>query len=329
MTDGTQTTLFELPKRRIEPAAPRPEHVELVAKLPASLGLGTMSWAFPGWRGLVFAAGSSPERLAAEGLAAYAAHPLLRAVEIDRSFYEPLSNEQLRAMAAEVPDDFQFMVKAHQECTLARFPAHARYGKKSGSVNPRFLDAAYASEVVVGPTREGLAGKLRALLFQFSPEDHGPPGSFAERLAAFLAALPRGVTYAVELRNSALFTPAYGAALAATGAVHCHNAWSDMPSVLAQAKAIPPRARHPLIVRWLMRPGDSYARAGERLAPFDRIVEEDAPRRDAIARLVVRALQHEVPVLVFVNNDAEGCAPESIARLAVAVAEGLSRAEQP
>jgi hypothetical protein len=39
---------------------------------------------------------------------------------------------------------------------------------------------------------------------------------------------------------------------------------------------------------------------------------------------VVRALQHEVPVIVLVNNDAEGCAPESIARLALAVADGLA-----
>lgn len=325
MTASTQATLFELPKARVAPAPARAEHVELAARLPAALRFGTMSWSFPGWRGIVYAADASAERLAAEGLAAYAAHPLLRAVEIDRSFYEPLSSERLQPMAAEVPDDFRFVVKAHQECTLRRFPAHARYGKKSGAVNTRFLDPAYASDVVVGPTRDGLGDKLAALLFQFSPEDQGPPEVFAERLAAFLAALPRGVTYAVELRSPALFTPAYAAALAAAGAVHCHNAWSDMPSVLTQAKVVPPSARSPLLVRWLLRPGDSYAKAGDRLAPFDRIAEEDAPRRGVIARLVTRALQHEVPAIVLVNNDAEGCAPESIARLARSIADSLTQ----
>jgi uncharacterized protein YecE (DUF72 family) len=323
MTASPQGTLFELPPRRVEPAAARAEHVELAARLPAGLRLGTMSWAFAGWRGLVYAPDASAERLASSGLAAYALHPLLRAVEIDRSYYESLASEQLAQLASEVPDDFRFVVKAHQECTVRRFPAHPRYGKKAGSPNPRFLDPAYAGDVVVGPTVEGLGDKLGALLFQFSPEEHELPELFAERLSSFLSALPRACTYTVELRSPGLFTPAYAAALAEAGGVHCHNAWSEMPSVLAQAKVVPPPARRPLIVRWLLRPGDSYAAAGARLSPFDRLSEPDEPRRSTIARLVTRALQHDVPALVLVNNDAEGCAPESIARLARVIADGL------
>jgi len=242
-------------------------------------------------------------------------------VEIDRSYYDPLSSESFRGLAEQVPEGFRFLVKAHQACTIQRFPQHARYGKKRGGENPLFLDAAYASEAVIGPTLEGLGVKLSGLLFQFSPEDFGAPQRFAERLQSFLAGLPKGVTYAVELRNPSLFTPAYAAALAAGGAVHCHNAWGELPSVLAQAKALPPVARRPLVVRWLFPPGDSYAAASERLAPFDRIVAEDVTRRAAIARLVANALRHDVPALVLVNNDAEGCAPESIERLARAIVE--------
>jgi uncharacterized protein YecE (DUF72 family) len=316
-----QGTLFELPREEVEAAPARPEHAQLAARLPAGVRLGTMSWTFPGWRGIVYAATARSERLAAEGLAAYAQHPLLRAVEIDRSYYEPLSSEGSRIFADQVPEDFRFLVKAHQACTIRRFPQHARYGKRRGEENPLFLDAAYAAEAVIGPTVEGLGARLAALLFQFSPEELGPPQRFAERLHSFLAALPKSVTYAVELRQPALFTPAYASALADAGGVHCHNAWGEMPSVLAQAKALPPVARRPLIVRWLFPPGDSYAAASERLAPFDRIVLEDPTRREAIARLVANALRHDVPVLVLVNNDAEGCAPESIHRLARAIVE--------
>ncbi|HVZ34363.1 MAG TPA: DUF72 domain-containing protein [Polyangiaceae bacterium] len=316
-----QGTLFELPPEVLEAAPARPEHVELAARLPAGVRLGTMSWTFPGWRGSVYAKSARGERLATEGLAAYAKHPLLRAVEIDRSYYDPLSSESFRRLAGQVPEGFQFLVKAHQACTLQRFPQHARYGKKRGEANGLFLDAAYATEAVIGPALAGLGAKLSALLFQFSPEELGSPQGFAERLRSFLAALPRGVTYAVELRNPPLFTPAYAAALVDGGAVHCHNAWGELPSVLAQAKGLPPVARRPLIVRWLFPPGDSYAAASERLAPFDRIVLEDPTRRQAIARLVVTALRHDVPALVLVNNDAEGCAPESIDRLARAIVE--------
>ena len=45
------------------------------------------------------------------------------------------------------------------------------------------------------------------------------------------------------------------------------------------------------------------------------------PRRQSIVRLVLRALEHDVPAFVLVNNDAEGCAPESIHRLARAIAD--------
>ena len=320
-----QGTLFELPSEQVEAAPLRPEHAELAAQLPAGVRLGTMSWTFPGWRGIVYAANARGERLAAEGLAAYAKHPLLRVVELDRSYYDPPSRESLRVLAEQVPEDFRFLVKAHQACTIQRFPQHARYGKKRGEANALVLDPSYASEVVIGPTLEGLGVKLSGLLFQFSPEDFGAPLVFAERLQSFLAALPKGVTYAVELRNPALFTPAYAAALAAGGAVHCHNAWGEMPSVVAQAKALPPVARRPLIVRWLFPPGDSYAAASERLAPFDRIALEDPIRREAIARLVANAVRHGVPALVLVNNDAEGCAPESIVRLARAIAPRNAR----
>jgi uncharacterized protein YecE (DUF72 family) len=325
-SEQLQATLFELPSERLEAAPPRPEHAQLAAQLPAEVRLGTMSWTFPGWRGIVYAANARAERLAAEGLTAYAQHPLLRAVELDRSYYDPPSSESLRELAEQVPEDFRFVVKAHQACTIQRFPQHARYGKKRGEANALFLDAGYASEVVIGPSVEGLSGKLSALLFQFSPEDFGAPHVFAERLQRFLEALPKGIPYAVELRNPVLLSAAYATALSAGGGVHCHNAWGEMPSVLAQAKALPPVARRPLIVRWLFPPGDSYAAASERLAPFDRIVLEDPIRREAIARLVANALRHDVPALVLVNNDAEGCAPESIYRLARAIAQRCASA---
>src|SRR5437588_294317 len=84
--------------------------------------------------------------------------------------------------------------------------------------------------------REGLATDAGALLFQFAPQSLGTPGGFAERLHAFLTALPRGPVYAVELRNRELITADYGDALAAAGACHCHNVHSRMPDVRVQAR---------------------------------------------------------------------------------------------
>lgn len=319
-TRAEQPSLFELPPRELEAALPKAEDVALAARLPGELRLGTMSWSFAGWRGLVYGESAEPKLLAEAGLSAYAKHPLLGAVEIDRSFYEPLPQRYFEQAAAQVPSSFRFLVKAHEELTLPHFPRHARYGKKQGEPSRRYLDAAYATDAVIAPAVEGLRGKLGALLFQFSPQGASAPGAFADQLQAFLEKLPKVATFAVEVRDPGLLTPRYARALLSSGAVHAHNVWGNMPPVTAQARVVPPAARRPLIVRWLMRRGDDYEGARSRFLPFTRLAEPDLPNRSSVADLIARALAHEVPALVVVNNKAEGCAPATIVELAREIA---------
>lgn len=323
MNPDGQAALFDLAAPELAAAAPSPELAELAARLPGGVRLGTMSWSFAGWRGIVYGRDVPESALAARGLEAYGRHPLLGAVEIDRSYYEPLGFDLLADYARQVPDGFQFLVKAHEVCSVRRFPTHARYGSKRGEFNPLYLDAAYAAEVVAQPVASALGPKLGAILFQFPPVREAPdPRTFADELQAFLSKLPRGITYAVELRDARTFTRAYAEALVAGGAVHCHNAWSGMPDVLTQAKQVPPAARRPLIVRWLLAPGEKYDDMRQRYHPFDRITREDLPVRSAIAHLVGKAAARGVPAIVTINNKAEGCAPESAFRLARAIVDG-------
>ena len=133
-------------------------------------------------------AGLPKTRLADRGLPAYASHPLHRAVEIDRTYYEAPAAQFFRGLAEEVPDDFRFLVKAHEECTVFRFPTHARYGKRRGELNGRFLDAAYATDAVVGPTVEGLGDKAGPLLFQFPPAAARRARGLRRSAARFFAA---------------------------------------------------------------------------------------------------------------------------------------------
>ena len=50
----------------------------LAGALPQRLRLGTSSWTYPAWAGLVWDAEYAETQLSKHGLAAYAAHPLLR-----------------------------------------------------------------------------------------------------------------------------------------------------------------------------------------------------------------------------------------------------------
>jgi len=311
--------------------APRPRRGEVLPadvpaaleatgrRLPGVVRLGTSSWSFPGWRGIVYRDRHSKALLSQRGLRAYSRHPLLRAAGIDRTYYRPLPAETFAEYAAQVPADFRFTVKAHEWCTLPRFPAMDRHGDRAGADNELFLHPGYAADEVIGPCVEGLGERLGVLLFQFSPLDPrrvGGAGGFAERLHRFLQALPAGATYAVELRTAGLFGEDYLAALSDGGVLHCHNVHPSMPSVAEQARAGGAARGAAVFVRWMLHSGFGYADALERYRPFDRLVDEDRGAREQIAALCRSAVGAGRPAFVIANNKAEGSAPLSVFRLA-------------
>jgi uncharacterized protein YecE (DUF72 family) len=303
--------------------ADQPEEVEALGQeLPKGIHLGGSTWSFPGWSGLVYDRTYPSSKLAREGLAAYARHPLFRGVGVDRTHYSPVEAEELAEYRMAVPEDFRFLVKAHEACTLSRFPDHARYGIHRGQVNSLFLDPAYAADQVVAPFVDGMGEDAGALLFQFAPQSLGTAGQFAERLHAFLSALPRGPVYAVEVRNRELVTAEYGEALASVGACHCHNVHPRMPDIRAQAH-LAGTGRGPMtVIRWLLGPGMTYEEAGTRYAPFNRMAAPDEPNRQAVADLARDARAGGRPFLCTINNNAEGCAPLSVVELAREIVGG-------
>ena len=312
---GSQADLFGPPPVEmplVRPAVPSEEVVRVARQVPKNLHFGTSSWSFPGWVGTVYEQLYGVQLLARHGLAAYSKHPLLTAVNLDSPFYKVPTSEQIAAYAAAVPERFRFLVKAYAGLTA---PPGSSMALRRG-VEPVFLDAGFAARTVVKPLVDGLGEKLGAILFQFSPL--GPrytrmPKSFVSQLGEFLAALPVGPTYAVELRDPEILGSEYEDALQAAGAVHCASVHSRMPAVDRQVK---PVQRGPLVIRWMLRAGDDYESAGARYAPFDRLQAPDKLNRDRIAALVRAGLSSGRDVHVLTANNAEGSAPLSVLELA-------------
>jgi uncharacterized protein YecE (DUF72 family) len=301
---------------------------ETAGRLPKQVRLGTSSWSFPGWAGLVFDGDFSEQILAKRGFAAYAAHPLFGTVGIDRTYYRPVDAATFEAYAADAGDNFRFLVKAHDHLTIPRFPSHPRYGAKKGERNERFLDASYARDAVVAPFVEGLGERAGPLLFQFSPlgvRTQREAGRFAERVQAFADALPKGPLYAFEVRDAAIVGKAWFEALASAGAVHCANVHPTVPTVAEQLRTAG-RTRPPaVVVRWMLGGSLGYEEARRRYAPFDRLVDEDVATRTQIADAAVEAAVADVPVYVIANNKAEGSAPLTLAALARSIVDRSSR----
>jgi uncharacterized protein YecE (DUF72 family) len=299
----------------------------VAAALPGRIRLGTSSWSFPGWTGLVYAPhGKKPateQALARHGLAAYAAHPLLRTVSLDRTFYAPLTAPEFARYAGQVPDGFRFVVKAPAAFTD---PVIRKSGSgEAARDNPSFLDAPAAVAAFVRPAVDGLGAKAGPLVFQFPPLGRrllADVPRLAARIAAFMTMLPRGPLYAVEVRDPQLACPAFAAALHDSRATPCLAVHARMPPVADQAVAFGLDAASctlPLVVRWNLHAGRGYEEAKADYFPFARLVDEDLPSRTALARLARLAAATSRDVFITINNKAEGCAPLSVHKLAAAI----------
>lgn len=312
--------------RRVKAVDASEEDRQVMAGIPKSIYLGTSSWTFPGWRGLVYSEKTPEGWLAKHGLPAYASSPYFRTVGLDRTHYTTLEVEEFRAYASQVPPDFRFLVKAHEACTLVKFPTHERYGRQRGTENSMFLDPAYAEDAVIGPMLSGLGEKAGPLLFQFAPQDpriFGGGAGFAERLFRFLSALPRDPHYAVEIRNAELLTPEYAQALVETGVSHCFNVWSGMADLRSQWRVAGKARQKGLVVRWMLSQKLTYDEAKKRYFPFRALVDEDLENRRAIAGIAAFSVKQALPCFVIANNKAEGSSPLTIQRLARQIVESL------
>lgn len=311
------------PAPKVAAAPPDATLARLAAGLPAGLRLGTSSWGFPGWAGLVYADEYRPAVLSRDGLPAYAAHPLLTTVAVDSGFYAPLDAGRLARYAALVPANFRFLVKAPALIT----DRHRRTatGQPLGP-NPSFLDPALAVEIAVRPFQDGLGTRAGVLLWQFPPlltragaDDPTAARRFAEDLYRFLRRLPSGPVYAVELRDAALLTPDLAAALRHGGAVPGLAAHPRLPDLETQGRLFAAPTDGPLVLRWLLRGNRRYGEARDRYSPFDRLAEPDPAARAAVVGQVNAALAAGRAVWVIANNKAEGSAPLTLIELARAL----------
>jgi uncharacterized protein YecE (DUF72 family) len=322
---GGQTRAAE----RIAPAGVDELTGAIAQRLQALFGsrlyLGTSSWSFPGWAGLVWRDDNYTEtELSRHGLGAYAQHPLLRTVSLDRTFYRAIDASTYAQLARQTPDGFRFLVKAPSEITDAVLRA-----PDTGAAlqdNPHFLDPQRALASAVRPAVEGLGHKLGALVFQISPlsapwlrDSHRLLERFDRLWRAVVPALPASTLAAIELRDSRMLTPRLTSNLAQHGVSYCVGLHDRMPSVQRQLPAAQAAGRGDFICRWSLHQGLRYNQAKSLWAPFNRLHAPDPQTRVELAQAVVATLAGGYRAFVTINNKAEGSAPLSVVELGKAI----------
>jgi len=284
----------------------------------ARLRVGTCSWKYPSWTGLVY---SRPDGI--DYLAEYARK--YSTVEVDQWFWtlRPSATDVERYRAA-VPDGFRFTVKAPNALTLVHAP-----GKKGAEPvpNPRFLSTAVLGDFLA--SLESLRPLVGMVMFQFGYLNRkmvASPAAFLEKLDRFLETAPRGWPYAVEIRNAAWLDRAFFELLRArrAGAVLIQGYW--MPPAAEVHSRAADLLEGPVVVR-LHGPdrGGMEEKAG---GSWNRIVEPRDAELESVAAMVRRLLKGGHDVFLNVNNHFEGSAPLTIERLsALGLADGEAGSE--
>ena len=306
----------------------------LAGTLPPRIHIGTSSWTYPGWKGLVWDGDYPEAALSKQGLAAYAQHPLMRTVSLDRAFYRPLTVSQYATYAAQVTDDFRFVVKAPSVVTDALVRGEAG---RAMQVNPAFLSPQLAVNDCVQPALDGLGHKLGAMVFQLSPLT---PALLArlpdvlERLRTMLQALPAlapvapDAVIAVEVRDPEWLTPDFAAVLREAGATYCLGLHAKMPPLRDQLPLLRALWPGPLVCRWNLNPVHGpygYEEAERLYEPYDRLHHPAPETRAALAAVIAGTTGRGQNAFVTISNHAEGCAPLTVRGVAEEVAKLAAR----
>jgi uncharacterized protein YecE (DUF72 family) len=282
--------------------------------------VGTCSWKFDSWKGLVYRPGISGSHV--DFLREYAR--IFDTVEIDSWFWSlfppgvkmPAPHEP-REYAEAVPEDFVFSIKVPNAITLTHFYAKqpTAYAAYANRPNPHFLDVGLMTCFLerLAPMRS----RLGPLIFQFEYLNRKKMPSlkaFLERLGAFFDGMPGGFDFAVEVRNPDYLIGPYFDFLRRR----------NLGVVLIEGYYMPPIARvaaehdiatdGPCVIR-LQGPDRSEI---EKLANgrWDRIILPQNDSMDAMIEIILRQnMLRKMRTYVHANNHFEGCAPLTIDRL--------------
>jgi hypothetical protein len=137
-----------------------PQAARLAPKLRAladqGVYFGTSSWKYEGWVGSIYSQGRyltrgkfSKAKFEADCLAEYA--QTFPAVGGDFSFYQFPTTDYWARLFESSPPSLLFGLKVPENITVAKWPGHARYGKRAGQENDSFLNAGLFGDLFTKP----------------------------------------------------------------------------------------------------------------------------------------------------------------------------------
>jgi uncharacterized protein YecE (DUF72 family) len=280
--------------------------------MDGTLHIGTCSWKYDSWRGLVYSEAPHPDYLA-EYAQKY------DCVEIDQWFWSLFGPKvvlphpkTVSEYAAAIPEGFRFGVKMPNALTLTHF----RPKTKTDPLvpNPHFLSVELARTFLdqLAPLRSYLGPMM--FQFEYLNRDKMPSqAAFQERLGTFTSQLPPEYCWCVESRNPNWLNEPYFTFLRDQGLNHVFEQGYYMPPVIDIFRRHEDLLTETSVIRLH---GPNRAGIEEQTnKEWNRIADPRDADLDALADVVKSLKKRKRNVWVFANNHFEGSAPLTIERL--------------
>jgi uncharacterized protein YecE (DUF72 family) len=302
--------------------------MDLPGEYRTHLRIGTCSWKYDSWKGLVY--DENKRYRSDDYLQDYARR--LSSVEVDQWFWSLFPGgvklpdlKTTKSYAASVPGDFVFTVKAPNSLTLTHYYSKQSggYSEYAGKPNPHFLSVDLLHQFL--ERLEPLGSKLGPIMLQFeylNRQKMASKEAFFEQLGRFLDGSPKGYKFAVETRNPNYLSPPFFDCLREHDLGFVYLEGYYMPPVGEIFEKFKPVTADFCIIR--LHGGDRMAIESETGGVWNGIVSPKPQGLKAAVRIVRHNTKKKILTYVNVNNHFEGSAPLTIERFikALGTAEG-------
>lgn len=282
--------------------------------MAGNLRIGTCSWKYDSWTGLVY----SEEQLG-NYLEEYALK--YRTVEVDQWFWSLFGEDRVvlpkpavvQDYANSVPADFRFSIKAPNSLSLTHY-----YKKQKSDplipnpyfLSPRLFEDFWSS---LGPLQE----KVGAISLQFeylNKQKMSGQDEFLNALAAFADSMDYPVPICIESRNPNYLNASYFEFLAEHGLGHVYSQGYYLPDIVELYKKSYKYLKGIAMIRLLGPDRSGIEEASGKV--WNRIIQPKDGELPDISKMVRHMVnEQELDLYLNVNNHYEGSAPITIDKL--------------
>lgn len=279
----------------------------------ADLFIGTCSWKYDSWRGIIYSDNKDINYLQEYSRS-------FNSVEIDQWFWSLFGKDKIslplpkvvEEYARSVPDNFKFSIKVPNSITLTHF-----YRKSKSDPlkeNPHFFSPEIFSKFI--DLLRPIHDKIGIIMFQFeylNKQKMQSQSIFQQLFSDFFSKCDRNFDYAVEIRNPNYLNRSYFNFLKENQIGHVFLQGYYMPPIFDIYNKFETDISYKSVIR--LHGPDRSGIEEKSVGLWNKIIEPKDDDISKVTKIIEKLNSRNLDVYVNVNNHFEGSAPLTIEKL--------------